>query len=200
MFDIGKINVVYEGESEKHYDKNTGQILSRTDVSKRINDYLKEEMLNGIKGIVELDGMIDFRIVRAKNGAHYHVINVKANFDFIKTFKKDLRDMFDEIDLSPHACKFMYMMTPWIHYPENTIVYKKKNPSIDKLCEVLNLKRAMVYRVLKELEDCELIRREKLNGQLIIYINPFLHSCGWVSSETIELFKDSQYNHEHLYH
>lgn len=67
-------------------------------------------------------------------------------------------------------------------------------PSIEKLCEVFDVKKTKLYETLKELEQYEIIKRKKINGKLVIYINPFLHSTGLVHEDTYKMFKDSGYN------
>jgi len=186
------VNVYHDGESYR--DMTTKKKVSKSRVSKRLNDLMKDNTQEIAETIVEVDGKMDYRMVNARNGESYSVINVKEDYEFTKVFKVDVRKLLEMPKLSPYAKAFMHDAMSYMNYPTNTLVYKSKTPSIEKLCELMDLKRAKMYQVLKELEEKDVIQRHKLDGKLTIFVNPYLYSCGLVCVNTCEMFKDSIYN------
>jgi hypothetical protein len=110
-------------------------------------------------------------------------------------FRGDLKMLYKEQDLSIHALAFIAMFSAYIYFPKNHLIVDSQNPNIDKLCEMLKVKKSKMFEILKELENKYIIKRVKNGKDLIIYFNPFLFCSGGVAhKDTYELFKFNPYN------
>jgi len=178
-------------------DLETGEQLSRKVGHAILNQKIKDDHKSNVEMMLELDGDVETRLVKNKHGKSFNAINVKKGYDFVKTFKVELREIVDESSLSLDACGFMYKMINHLHFPSNSIVIDYSNPSIDKLCEVVKVKKSKLYKILKELEEEQFIIRTKIDGDLIIYINPLLHSCGLVDTKVYNMFVELSKKEEH---
>lgn len=178
----------------KIVDPSTGQIFNAEEIKKAIDiDTLKTYKDNNLK-LIELGLNSDFRVIKDKRGNEYQSTNVKEGFHFVKVFKVDVRNMLEHSQMSIISRGFIYSCLAYLHFPTNTLVIDGKSPTNELLCEKFMIGKTKLYEVYKELEKLEVIKREKINGQMVIYINPFLHSCGLIDTETYKLFKDSLYN------
>ncbi len=184
----------YEVKDKQIFDLETGEILSKKESKLVLEMQAKLNHREIAENAVNVDVEIDTRIVKARNGEGFHVLNIKESHEFTKMFKVDVRNMSKTNKLSIYAKAFMHEAMSYLRFPTNTIIYESHNPSIDELCELMDMKRTKIYEVLKELEDKGVIIREKVDKNLIIYINPFLYSCGLVDVETYEKFKNNIFN------
>nr|WP_156736285.1 hypothetical protein [Mycobacterium sp. E3298] len=187
----------YGKHGEQFYDVETGKIVELDELSKAINESIQEEYAKGVSYLVSLGMKIPLRLVKARNGESYNIINIKERFHFTKIFKTDVRFVLDEFKLSVYSRAFLYSLLPYLYFPTNTVIIDGKNPEIDDLMKLVGIGKSKIYEVMNELENLNIIKREKVNGKLIIYFNPFLHSCGLVDTETYKLFENSIFNPLH---
>ncbi|WP_226035584.1 helix-turn-helix domain-containing protein [Aquibacillus saliphilus] len=174
------------------YDSETGEYTSQVDASKEYNNNLINQYNDNVEDIAEINGELEYKLIKIRSGQEFYVSNVKPKYEFTKTFKTDVRVM--KPSLSPYAKVFILEAQPYLHYPTNTIVCNGENPSLDTLCEWCEVKVAKMYRILKELEDKDVIKRRKLNGRTVVYFNPYLYSCGLTDEVVNEMFNESNYN------
>lgn len=184
----------YMNHGNQIYDVSTGEIIDIDQISKAKNNQILELYVQNIERLLKIDGDIEYKLVKNKQGETLPVVNVKENYEFMKVFKVDLRGLLETVKLSLSAKGFLFHMSAYLHFPTNTIVCDGKSPSIKDLCEMLEVKQTKLYEILKELESKDIIKREKINGSLVIYFNPFLLSCGYVDFETYKMFRKSNYN------
>lgn len=104
--------------------------------------------------------------------------------------------MFDEeIKLSLGARGFIATYSSCINFPKNCVVVNNKYPTIQDLISQLGVNENKVYKILKELEEAEVIKRIKMGNQNCIYFNPFLYCGGGVvDKDTYNMFKKSRWS------
>jgi hypothetical protein len=176
------------------YDVTTGEVINTKELRKAYQANVALKLVKNELELSEINEHLGLRLVADKRGQEFHVLNVKEGFHFVKVFKVALREVLTTNDLSK-ASKSAYLdFEAYTNFPSNTVSINGGTPSIETLCKALDLKKTRLYEVLKELETADLIRRKKINGQLVIYINPYIYCCGLVDYETIEIFEDSMYN------
>jgi hypothetical protein len=184
----------YRFENEVLYDQSTGEVIDKKEIKKAYQAELARIMLENELELNEIGEHIGLRIVSDRRGKQSHVLNVKEGFHFVKVFKVALREVLSNNNLSKAAKSAYLDFEAYTSFPSNTIIVNGETPDTERLCKLLDLKKTRLYDVLKELETAELIQRKKINGQLVIYINPYIYCCGLVDNETLELFKHSRYN------
>ncbi|MEH7116066.1 hypothetical protein V7128_01405 [Neobacillus vireti] len=184
----------YRIENGVLYDQFTGEVIDRKEIKKAYQAELANFMLESELDLNEIGERLDLRVVSDKRGKTHHVINVKEGFHFVKVFKVALREVLSTNSLSKAAKSAYLDFQAYTSFPNNTVIVDGETPDTEKLCDLLDLKKTRLYDVLKELETADLILRKKINGQLVIYINPFIYNCGLVDQSTLELFESSQYN------
>lgn len=194
MTNKGELLKKYIIENGQIIEIETGEIVKKKEIKKALQAELAEHMLDNDIELQKLGESLGLRIVPDKRGAKFSVLNVKEDYEFVKVFKVALREALSTNTLSKAAKSAFLDFQTQTNFPTNTIVRNGQTPSTEQLCEWLDLKKSSLYNVLKELEDCEFILRKKINGQTVIYINPFIYCCGLVDHETIKLFEFSQYN------
>jgi len=188
------MNNKYTIEEGQIVDTETGQIVNKEEIQKAIEQDTYETYLRNADKLFAIGSRPSSKIVKDKRGNEHNSYNVKEGYHFVKVFKVDVRNTLESCDLSIYSRAFLYSCLAYLNFPTNTIVIDGESPTLEVLCKKFKLGKTKMYEVFKELEKIDLIKRKKINGQLIIYINPFLHSCGLVDSETYNLFKDSLYN------
>lgn len=184
----------YRIENGKLIDSSTGEIISKKEIKKAYQAEVALSLLENEKELNEVGESLGLRLVQDRRGNDHQVLNVKEGYHFVKVFKVALRDVLSVNKLSKAAKSAYLDFEAYTHFPTNTIIVDGETPDTEKLCELLELKKTRLYDVLKELETAELIKRKKINGQLVIYINPYIYCCGLVDHDTLELFKTSTYN------
>jgi hypothetical protein len=184
----------YRIENGVLYDQSTGEVIDKKEIKKAHQAELARCMLENELELNEIGENLGLRVVSDKRGKTHHVLNVKEGFHFVKVFKVALREVLSTHKLSKAAKSAYLDFEAYTSFPSNTVVVNGETPDTEKLCNLLDLKKTRLYDVLKELETAELIQRKKINGQLVIYINPFIYCCGLVDSETLKLFETSTYN------
>ena len=173
---------------------NTGEIIKFEDIKKAKEERILNEYKDMVDDLSTLGFRTDYQLLKYRN-KNYSVVNIKNDFEFNKEFRVELRDVMRSKMLSKNARCFLGTITPFISFPTNTIITDGENPSIKDLKEITDMGTNVIYKTLKELEDYKIIKRENINSNLIIYINPFLYCGGYcVEKDTYELFKDTSYN------
>jgi hypothetical protein len=184
----------YQNYDGQIIDLKTGEIVDLKQIKQVIEMSLYDKYIESAQTLIELNQDVNFRLVTAKNGESYSCVNVKEGYHFVKVFKVDVRRMLETFDISLSTRGFIYTCLAYLHFPTNSIVIDGECPSIEKLCSICKIGKSKLYEILKELEQYEIIKRKKVNGQMVIYMNPFLHSTGLVHEDTYKMFKDSGYN------
>lgn len=179
---------------DQYIDTRTGEIIELHELSKVVSKNMIDTFCESSGHLINMGVNVPFRIVKTKIGKS-STINVKESYHFAKIFKVDVRDMMIKTNLTVHAKAFIYTCLCYLYFPSNTVIVNGKNPDIKELCDIVGIGKSKLYEVLDELEENDVIKREKINGCLVIYFNPFLHSCGLVDKYTHDLFQASIYNH-----
>lgn len=112
----------------------------------------------------------------------------------MKMFIVDIRDLLESYDLSVYARSFILTCMAYLNFPTNSLIIDGQTPNNDQMMDKFKMGKTKLINVYKELENCDVIKRKKVNGQLVIYLNPFLHCRGYVDIETFRMFKDSEFN------
>lgn len=181
-------------EDGKVVDSTTGEVMNKKEIKKILRDDVSDYALENEIEMQKLGETLGLQIVTDKRGSKHSVLKVKGDYEFVKVFKVALREALSTNTLSKSAKSAFLDFQSQTSFPTNTIIRNGQTPTTEQLCEWLDLKKSSLYNVLKELEDCEFIRRMKINGQSVIYVNPFIFCCGLVDYQTIELFEFSKYN------
>lgn len=187
----------YKKTSENQIvDKETGEIIDYDEIVKAQQEHIVEEY-NQIKtNCMILHKQPEIRIVKYQ-GVKSPCVTIKKNYTFNKVFRGDMKMLLSNVKLSIYALGFIGMFENYINFTRNNLVVDSQNPSIEKLCEMLNVKRSKMFQILKELEDNYIIKRAKNGKDLIIYFNPFLFCAGGlVHKDTYKLFEYNPYNPE----
>lgn len=184
----------YTFENGNIVQVSTGEIVDLKEIKSAFEKNLCDEFIKTHQTALKAGIELNIRLVKDKRGQQYFTTNVKENFHFVKVFKVDVRDALETHNLSIFARGFLYTCLAYLHFPSNTLNINGQSPTNELLCEKLNVGKTKLYEIYKELEKYEIIKRKKINGQMVIYLNPFLHSCGLVDIETYNLFETSVYN------
>lgn len=175
-------------------DKDTGEVIDINEIKKAIQEKAIEKVNEANKDIFELDLPLELKIIKVK-GIDYSTCSVKENYQFEKVYNVDVRELMKSGNLSKSAKVFIATFESYIYFPTNSIVVDGHNPTTEEICEMVDLKRSSVFSLLNELEQKDVICRCKLNGDTIIYFNPFLYASGTsIHVDTVKMFKDSIYN------
>jgi hypothetical protein len=186
-------NYVYNDDGQL-IDITTAEIINKKNIVKAYQKHILNEVEKVNSELIDIGENIGIRIVKDRRGNEYHSYNVKEGFHFVKVFKVDVRDMLESSKMSIISRGFIYSCIAYLHFPTNTIIFNGETPTNEMICEKFMIGKTKLYEVYKELEKYEVIKRKKINGQTVIFMNPFLHSSGLVDVETYNLFKDSVYN------
>lgn len=181
-------------DESKIIDIETGEVVDKNKLKRMYQQEAYDAFVEINNELLDIGEKLELRIVRDKRGVEYNSINVKEGFHFVKVFKVDVRYTLEKCDLSFYARGYLYSCLAYINFPTNTLIINGETPTNEVICENFKMSKGKLYQVYKELEDLTIIKRKKVNGQWITYINPFLHSIGLVDIETYNLFKDSIFN------
>lgn len=175
-------------------DLDTGEIIDNKEIISAIETKRNENFISATDEMMSF-GYNDFdRIVKYK-GVEYPCVTVKKNYTFGKVFRVAIREIMRDGKLSLNARAFIATFEPYISFPYNNIIINSQYPSQKDVEDMLGLKRASVYNILKELEMYDIIKRVKANNSNIIYFNPFLYASGGIiHSDTFKLFEKSVFN------
>lgn len=184
----------FYNEDGQLIDVETGEIINTKEIVKAHQQHLYKEFCKSNSNLIDIGENLEIRVVKDKRGNEYQSVNVKEGFHFMKLFKVDVRDMLEKSKMSIISRGFIYSCLAYVHFPTNTLIFDGQTPTTEQICERFMIGKTKVFEVYKELEKLEVIKRQKINGQMVIYINPFLHSSGLVDSNTYNLFKNSIYN------
>lgn len=171
-----------------------GERIPDKEFKKHLQSGLIEYAEEVSRTLAETGQKPDYVLQKYRN-IEYKAYTIKKGFTYSKIFRVDVNIMMEEANLSKNALAFIARFSPLISYPDNTVQYNYTNPDIEKICELFNASRSTVFSALKELENNEVVKRVKVNGQLVIYFNPFLYCAGKdVSEEPYKLFENSRFN------
>lgn len=187
----------YKRTSENQVvDKETGEIINYDEILEAQQEQIINDYTQMKNECILLDKDLFIRIVKFQ-GIKHPCVTIKKDYTFNKVFRGDMKMMLKENKLSIHALAFIGMFENYVVFTRNNLVVDCENPSIEKLCEMLGVKRSKMFEILKELEEKYIIKRVKNGKDLIIYFNPFLFCAGgYVHKDTYELFKFNPYNPE----
>jgi hypothetical protein len=184
----------YGKHGEQFYDVITGEVIELDELAKAINKGMVDSYIESASHLLSLGMKIPLRLVRAKNGEKYSIINIKENFHFTKLFRTDVRYMLETFKLSVYGRAFLYSLLPYLYFPTNSVIVDGKQPDLDGLIKLTGIGKSKIYEVFNELEGLNIIKKEKIGTRFVIYLNPFLHSCGLVDKDTYKIFEDSIFN------
>lgn len=188
------LNKYAYNETSQLYDIETGEIISTKKINKALEEHLHNEFEKVYAESINIGEKFSMTLSKDKRGINYQTMKVKEEYEFVKVFTVSKRELKKTNNLSKISKASWFDLEEEIHFPTNTIVINGKSPSMEDLCEFLDLKKSKLYEVLKELENADIIKREKINGQIVIYVNPYLFNRGFVDYDTIQMFKGSGYN------
>jgi DNA-binding transcriptional ArsR family regulator len=172
----------------------TGEVIDRQELKRVIEKDAIEEFDSKLNGLKDFDLTSQYVIVKYRN-REYQCVDIKRDYEFNKEFRVELREIMLSKELSKNSRCFIGTLSPFVSFPSNAIHINYKNPTYEELMEIVDMSKPTLLSTLKELEDKEIIKRVKQNGQLIIYFNCFLYCGGYcVEKDTFELFKKSIYN------
>ena len=176
------------------YNEDDGLVIDLDKIKKLKEKSAIENFNNSLEELHELGLESTLKVVRYKN-IEYECVDIKRDFEFNKEFRVEMREIMLSKTLSKNARCFIGTLTPFINFPTNIINIKHKNPKLDDLMEILDMSKNTLNDTLKELQNNNIIFKTKLNGQMMIYFNPFLYCGGYcIEKYTYELFKNSEYN------
>lgn len=142
----------------------------------------------------ELNIKSDLVVIKYK-GQNYSCKKINPNHYFMKVFRVQVREIIKNKELSKNARMFIGTLESFLYFPTNSVIIDGKNPTPQELMNLLDIGKSKYYEVIKELEDKEIIKVIKRNGDTIIFFNPFLFSAGAVvDRETFEMFKNSRFS------
>jgi hypothetical protein len=185
----------FEIDSEGDYvDQYSGEKIDPEDLMNAHYKKAKENLAQAAE-IARLSNIpFSTRLVKHKN-VEYHVAAVKPKFKFNKIFESSMKDLFEDKNLDVYSLAFLGRFTPYIVFPQNYLVLENEFPTIEKIGEILKIKRQKVNEILKELEYLEIIKRVKRGRNNIIFFNPFLYASGLdIEIATIQLFENSLFS------
>ena len=105
----------------------------------------------------------------------------------------------EEIKLSLGARAFIGTYSPFVTFPMNNVIVDNQYLSIESIMKTLDICESKVYKILKELETYEIIKRVRCGKQNNIFFNPFLYCAGGVvHNDTYEMFKRSRWSTESI--
>jgi hypothetical protein len=191
---VNEIAEKYGIDNGQIYEIETGRIVTSKEVRREYEHHVYDQFMTSAQDLINIGEKISFKMVKDRRGNEYQSRNVKEGFHFVKVFKVDMREMLEVNQVSIFSRGFLYSCLAYLQFPTNTLVLDGESPTNEKICEKFKIGKTKLYEVYKELEKLDVIRREKVNGQMVIYLNPFLHSCGLVDKNTYDKFKDTQYN------
>ena len=181
-------------KSNQIVDDGTKEIVNTKEIRKAIEEKMMQDVNEANEKIFDLGLPLEIKIIKIK-GIEFPTYSIKENYQFGKVYNVDVKELMKSGKLSKGAKAFIATFEPYIYFPTNSIVIDGKNPTIENICIMVDLKRSSVFTVLNELEDNEVIKRCKLNGDMIIFFNPYLYAGGTqIHIDTVDLFKDSIYN------
>ena len=176
-------------------ESSTGEVIMSNDELKDIIiQRQKDEFKKGREILQSLGLDQEYNLIKI-NKEETDTILVKKGYDFNRIFRVEMRNVMNNklFELSLGAKAFIGQFTPFITFPENSIIVDGNRPTINDYMNLMGIGKSKLYSIFKELEKYEIIKRVNLGTKLIIYFNPYLYSCGYVNRETCELFKDSTY-------
>lgn len=176
------------------YDPCTGEVIDDKEISKLklITLKIETEELNKLK---HLEGSNETYVVAKIHGEKSNCVFLKKGYTFGKVLRVDVQKLMLSGVLGKNSRLIIATLEPFISHPRNSILIHSKTPSMKELEDIVGLKKTMLYEGLNELENNDIIKRVKSNGQIVIYFNPFLYASGTIiHDDTYELFKYSEYN------
>lgn len=181
-------------DDNRIYDISTGEVVENKEFSK-LKLIIVQEETDELNKIKRLEGSNETYVVAKIHGEKSNCVFLKKGYTFGKVLRVDVQKLMLSGVLGKNARLIIATLEPFISHPRNSILIHSKTPSMKELENIIGLKKTMLYEGLNELENNDIIKRVKSNGQIVIYFNPFLYASGTIIHEdTYELFKYSEYN------
>jgi Fic family protein len=176
------------------YDKLTGSVIDLEEVKKAKERNAIETFHESMEELRELGLNPELVVIKYRN-REYTCVDIKREFEFNKEFRVELREIMLSKELSKNARCFIGTLSPFVSFPSNAIHIKYKNPTFDELMDILDMSKNTLSATFKELEENDIIKKIKVNGDMVIFFNPFLFCGGYcVEKSTFDLFENSIYN------
>lgn len=187
-----KENVYLVTDNGEVVDRTTGEVISLEEVKKAKKKKVIEQVEKANQELKEL-GMDSSLLVCEYKGEKYNCISVKPKHQFDKMFRTSMQEVIKHSELSLTARTLLLTLIPFIVFPSNMVCISGYS-TVEEIGELSGLKPSTTYKAFKELSDKEIIHKTKLNGNTLIYINPFLISSGLiVEKSTVDYFINSRY-------
>jgi len=197
--EIEKIPRYILTEDRQVVDIATGEVIDKKEIQElQVSDL--EHDTNQLNQELRASGSETvYKLVKIYN-EKFNCVEIKKGFTYGKVFRVELRKIMENKVLSKNARVVIATLEPFLSFPRNTVIINSKTPTMKEIQNIVEIGKTNLYQALAELEEKEVIKRVKSNGQTLIYFNPFLYvSGGYVEVDTYELFKHSQYNPKPIY-
>lgn len=193
MNDLDNVKYVVDDDG-RIIDKDTGEIIDNHELINAKELKRNEDFISATNELMQL-GYTDFdRIIKYK-GIEYPCVTIKQKYTFGKVFRVALREIMKDGKLSLNARAFIATFEPYISFPYNNIIIDSQHPNQEQYENILGLKRTALYKVIRELESFDIIKRIKVNNSSVVYFNPFLYSSGGIiHKDTFKMFENSIFN------
>ena len=187
-------NKYYVTDENQIIDTTSGEIIRFEDIKKAKEQKIIDKFLETQSELASIGSGTELILLKYKN-KEYNCVSIKKNYTYNKEFRVEMRDIMKSKQLSKNARLFIGTMTSFVSFPSNSILIDFKNPTIEDLVNIVGINKNLISEALKDLEYHQITKRVKVNGQMIIYFNPFLVCSGYCVDHIVyELFKDSIYN------
>jgi hypothetical protein len=181
-------------ENNEILDTSTGEVISLDEIKRAKEEKVAKELSNIRSELKSLNIHSDLVLIKQR-GENYPCVKVKPNHYFQKVFRVEVRELMKRKELSKNARMFIGTLQTFLYFPTNAVIVDGHNPTSEELIDLLDVGRSTYFNTLQELEEKEIIKRVKRNGDIVIYFNPFLFSAGGVvDKETLEMFKNSRFS------
>ena len=126
---------------------------------------------------------------------------VESEGEFYKIDKSQYIIMYSDIlqyellkTRKPSLSASLYMLSFYMDKKTNALLHKKQPLNCKQIASMLDEKYETFRRIMWELVQLELVKKDTLNGQKVYIVNPYFAFKGKsVSTELYELFKDTKW-------
>lgn len=129
------------------------------------------------------------RILRKKS-IDYLNNNIELNKDeqFIKLYVKAI-DILAEQELNGNEYKMCIKLLQYIRYDSGILAYNNGNSlTTDDIVKITKLARTTVWRVLKTLQDKQILGKHKTGKENCFTVNPYIFMRGMKINKTLHQF------------
>lgn len=185
--------LVKYGEEWVHTE--TAEIYTKDQLNKLNNKKMFEEHNKYLKNAIEHELDPKYKLVKMSD-KESTVMTVKEGYKFNMMHRTDLKELMMNVKFTVQESAFIARLTPFISYPFNDVQIQNEYLTLEELSEFCGYHRTTMSKVIKRLEELEVIKVVKGgNRPPIVYFNPFLYAAGRdVHKDTFDMFCRSRYN------